>query len=235
MIRQEIRTQLEREAEADYRAFQSKLTPGVNNILGVRLPRLREIAKQTAKTAAEEYLTQLQEAALCKDLCYEENMLFGLVIGYASMDRETYRKWLDRFVPVIDNWAVCDSCCMTYKWMRKQPEYWWEYAVQWIRTDMEYGIRFGLIVILAHFADEAHIEEIFALCNQIRNEGYYVKMAQAWLISVCFVKSAEQTFLFLQHDQMDDFTHNKAIQKTCESYRVSKEWKEKIRSLRRHP
>ena len=232
MIRQEIRTQLEQEAEPDYRAFQSRLAPGVTDILGVRLPRLRQIAKQIAKKDAEEYLTQLQEAA-AGELCYEEKMLFGLVIGYAPMDCERRRQWLDLFVPVIDNWAVCDSCCITYKWMRSKPEYWWEYAWNWILADTEYGIRFGLIVILGHFVDAAHIDKIFAICNEIDNDGYYVKMAQARLISECFAKFADQTFLFLQHDQMDDFTHNKAIQKICESYRVPKEWKEKLRSLRR--
>ena len=77
------------------------------------------------------------------------------------MDCERRRQWLDLFVPVIDNWAVCDSCCITYKWMRSKPEYWWEYAWNWILADTEYGIRFGLIVILGHFVDAAHIDKIF--------------------------------------------------------------------------
>lgn len=232
-MRQEIRTQLEQSAEADYKAFNENLLPGVSHILGVRLPKLREIAKKTAKQDAVRYLTELQEAVRLEDIYFEEKMLYGLVIGYAKMDDNQYREWLDAFVPVIDNWSVCDSCCMTYKWMEKQPAYWWDYLERWIETDTEFGIRFGLVSILAHFVDEAHIVDIFGICSRIHSEGYYAKMAAAWLVSVCFVKFPKETYAFLQCDQMDDFTHNKSIQKTCESYRVSKEWKALARSLRR--
>jgi len=233
MIREEIREELEQAAEEDYKEFNAKLLPGVENMLGVRLPRLREIAKRIAKNGALEYLARMQEAGWSHDVYYEEKMLFGLVIGYAKMDDKKRKEWLDLFVPVIDSWGVCDSCCMTYKWMKKHPEYWWEYLNQWIWTDTEYGIRFGMVSLLGHFVDEAHIQPILALCDMVHNDGYYAKMAQAWLVSVCFAKFPVQTYAFLREDRMDDFTHNKSIQKTCESYRVTKDWKEKIRSLRR--
>lgn len=232
-MQQEIREQLEHLSEADYKAFNANLLPGVSDILGVRLPQLREIAKKIAKQDAVCYLMQLQEALQQEDISYEEKMLYGLVIGYAKMDDNQYREWLDAFVPVIDNWGVCDSCCMTYKWMRKQPAYWWDYLERWIGTDTEFGIRFGIVSILDHFVDEAHIEDIFGICNRIHSEGYYAKMAVAWLVSMCFVKFPDKTYAFLQEDRMDDFTHNKSIQKTCESYRVTKEWKALARSLRR--
>lgn len=233
MDREEIRKELEQAAETDYKEFNAKLLPGVTKMLGVRLPKLRETAKCIAKNDAAAYLTQMQEADWNHGVYYEEKMLFGLVIGYAKMDDKKRKEWLDVFVPVIDSWGVCDSCCMTYKWMKKQPEYWWEYLNQWIRTDTEYGIRFGMVSMLGHFVDEVHIQEILAVCSLVHHDGYYAKMAQAWLVSVCFVKFPEQTYAFLQENQMDDFTHNKSIQKTCESYRVTKEWKDKLRSLKR--
>lgn len=247
--RQEIRNQLEQAAEPDYQEFQAKLLPGVSGILGVRVPKLREMAKWIAKADAHTYLHEMNRSiqnskacglncenpsdGICAELCYEEKMLYGLVIGYAKMDDAQRKEWLDLFVPVIDSWGVCDSCCLTYKWMKKQSKDWWEYLNKWILTDSEYGIRFGLVSMLDHFVDEQHIQQIFAVCDKIYHHGYYVKMAQAWLISMCFVKFPEQTYQFLQKDKMDDFTHNKAIQKTCESYRVSKEWKETVRSLKR--
>lgn len=231
-MRQEIQQQLFAYAEEEYRAFQEKLLPGVAHMMGVRLPKLRAIAKQTAKKDALLYLTQMQ-AIDWQTAYYEEKMLYGLVIGYAKMNDNQYKEWLDTFVPIIDNWGVCDSCCMTYKWMRKQPDYWWDCLNSYLAADTEFSVRFGLVAMLDHFIEEAYIHKLFSVCNQLRNDSYYAKMAAAWLISMCFVKFPKETYLFLQSDQMDCFTHNKSIQKTCESYRVAKEWKPLLRDLRR--
>lgn len=233
MKREQVRAQLQQLSEPDYKQFNQKLLPGVTDILGVRLPKLREIAKKIAKDDVHAYFEEMRAADWQGGLSYEEKMIYGLTAGYARMDDETRSSLLDEFVPLIDNWGVCDSCCMTYKWMKKQPQYWWEYLNRQIQTGTEFGIRFGFVCMLAHFVDEARIQDIYEVCNHTLCEGYYAKMAAAWLVSVCFVTFPEQTFDFLQHDRMDDFTHNKSIQKTCESYRVSKEWKERIRTLRR--
>lgn len=232
-MRQKIREQLESMSEEGYKEFNEKLLPGVPNMLGVRLPKLRVMAKQIAKADAQRYLMQMKETDWQADACYEEKMLYGLVIGYAKMDDDQYKEWLDAFVPVIDNWGVCDSCCMTYKWMRKQPEYWWDYLDGWVNSGTEFGIRFGLVAMLGHFVDRAHLQGILEACGRIRHDGYYAKMAVAWLVSACFVEFPEETYAFLQEGRMDGFTHNKSIQKTCESYRVAKEWKERVRKLRR--
>ncbi len=237
-MKDQIRKQLEEAAEAEYREFSAKLLPGVTNILGVRLPKLRKMAKQISKQDAQEFLEQMhqicnQNVCVTESIYFEEKMLYGLVIGYANMDFDGRQTWLDRLVPVMDNWSVCDSCCVTYKWMRMQPDDWWEYVRRWALSDTEFGIRFGLVSMLDHFVDQTYLEQIFAVCSQICHQGYYVKMAQAWLISMCFAEFPQQTYLFLQEGRMEDFTHNKSIQKTCESYRVTNEWKEKIRRLRK--
>ncbi len=233
MIRQQVREQLEQLCEADYRQFNQKLLPGVTDILGVRVPKLRQIAKRIAKDDAQEYLEEIKQADWKSGMYYEEKMLYGLVTGYARMDEEECSGFLDEFVPHIDNWGVCDSCCMTYKWMKKQPRYWLDYLNRQIQTGTEFGIRFGLVCMLAHFVDEEHIQEIYEVCSRTHMEDYYARMAAAWLVSVCFAAFPERTYEFLQDDRMDDFTHNKAVQKTCESYRVSKEWKVRVRRLRR--
>ena len=232
-MKQEIRESLEQLAEPEYAAFSRKLLPGVSNLCGVRLPKLRRMAKRIAKEDAQAYLSAMRTADWSASACYfEEKMLYGLVIGYAKLDDGGYRKQLERFVPLIDNWSVCDSCCLTYEWRRKNPQFWWEELNCWIRTDTEFGVRFGLVSMLAHFVDQTYVQDILNLCGRIRPDGYYAKMAAAWLVSDCFAKFPEETYVFLQQDAMDDFMHNKSIQKICESTRVDREWKALLRGLR---
>lgn len=231
VVLQEVRRQLERLSEQGYQEFNQKLLPGVQGVLGVRLPKLRGIAKQIAKEDALRYLTQMQPSSWQAGTYYEEKMLYGLVIGYAKMHDNQYKEWLDVFVPAIDNWSVCDSCCMTYKWMRRNQEFWWDYISGWAGCSTEFGARFGFVSMLGHFVDEAHIQGIFKACSKYQ-ESYYARMAVAWLVSACFVKFPKEAYAFLQEGRMDAFTHNKSIQKTCESYRVPEEWKDKVRGLK---
>lgn len=233
-MRERIREQLEQLAESDYKKFNEKIVPGAQHMLGIRLPKLRELAKKTAKTEAEEYLRQAEAALNAGEmLYYEEIMLYGLVIGYAKFDDEKRKLWLNRFIPHIDNWAVCDSCCMTYKWMKKNPEYWWVYLEELMKAGQEYSVRFAVVCMLGHFVNDTYIEEILKWCSAIDCKAYYVKMAVAWAVSVCYVKYPERTEVFLKHNQMDDETQNKAIQKICDSYRVSREQKQTVRAYKR--
>lgn len=234
-MREKLRSQLESLAEADYKKFNEKLIPGAVNVLGVRLPKMRELAKALAKEDPERLLAELEEA-LQSDrnaVYYEEIMIYGLVIGYAKFTDDKRREWLDQFRNHIDNWAICDSCCMTYKWMKKNPEKWWEYLEGCIAEQTEFSIRFAVVCMLAHYINEAYVGQVLDWCDRISHEGYYVKMAVAWAVSVCFVKYPEFTMKFLQTNHMDDFTHNKSIQKICESYRPSKEEKMQVRLLKR--
>ena len=230
-----IREQLESLSETDYKKFNEKIVPGARNMLGVRLPKLRQIAKEIAKQEPVRYLEEIEQALLTKrdQIYYEEIMIYGLVIGYAKLTDEERKEWLERFLCHIDNWAVCDSCCMTYKWMKKNPEYWWKYLEERKKKGVEYSIRFAVVCMLDHFIDHTYIERVLQWCDRIQHDGYYVKMAVAWAVSVCFVKYPEPTYKFLHKNYMDDFTQNKAIQKICDSYRVTKEMKQEIKSFRR--
>lgn len=257
---EQIRRQLKALAEEDYRKFNEKIVPDTKNMLGVRLPKMREIAKARAKEDSAAYLEEI-EAALCRDrdsVYYEEIMVYGLVIGYAKFSDEERMAWLDRFRKHIDNWAVCDSCCMTCKWMKKNPETWWEYLMSCIGEGTEYSIRFAVVCMLDHFVTDTYADQVLELCDGIctvdgtgaKSEmggmpdvercssekepmPYYVQMAVAWAVSVCYVKYPEKTHAFLKSDRMDVFTHNKSIQKICESYRVTKEQKTAVRALKR--
>ena len=117
---EEIKSRLYELAEEKYREFNQKLLPGVEHVLGVRLPLLRKLAKETAKGDFRAYLSEAQKK-ISRDSIHEEIMVQGLVIGYAKMEREEYRKYLDEFAPKITNWSVCDSCVSGFKFMRTDP------------------------------------------------------------------------------------------------------------------
>lgn len=228
----QVRDQLFSLAEEDYREFNMKLLPGVERVMGVRLPAVRKVAKQVAKGDFRKYLKEAQKE-ISTDSFHEEIMAQGFVIGYAKMDTQELRAYLDEFVPKIKNWAVCDSCVNSFDFMEKEPAYWFDYLKGYMAGSEEYEIRFMLVSMMSHFIDEEHIDEILEIFGSVRHEGYYARMGNAWAISVCYIKFPEKTRQFLENDTLDDFTHNKAIQKIRESYRVSKEEKEELKMLKR--
>ena len=228
---EEIKSRLHELAEEKYREFNQKLLPGVEHVLGVRLPVLRKLAKETAKGDFRAYLNEAQKE-INRDSIHEEIMIQGLVIGYAKMEREEYRKYLDDFVPKITNWSVCDSCVSGFKFMRTDPD-WFDYLESYRDSKEEFELRFMIVAMMNHFVDAEHIDEILSVCSGIRHDGYYAKMAAAWTLQVCYVKFPEKTRLLLENNSMDDFIHNKTIQKIRESYQVSREEKAELELLRR--
>lgn len=231
----EMREALFAASETDYKEFNAKLIPGVERMLGIRLPKVRELSRKAARDNPEEYLEEVWQAyqGHADGLYYEEYLVFGIMIGYARFSDEERMYWLDRFVPMIGNWAVCDSACMTYKWMKKNREVWWEYIQKWYAFGTEFAVRFALVCMLDHFVDDDYHGKVLAACGRMRQDGYYARMAAAWAVSVCVAKYPEEGYHFLETDTMDVFTHNKSIQKSCESYRVSPDMKTKLRLLKR--
>lgn len=223
----EIRERLFGLAEEDYRKFSSSLIPGEEKLLGVRLPLLRELAKEIIRGDWRNYL----DNAL--DEYYEEIMLQGLVIGYAKASPEEILKYTGCFIPKISNWGVCDSFCTGLKLSRKHPDMVWDFIQPYLRSDREFDIRFAVIMMLAHFIDDKHIDRVIASLDGIRHEGYYVRMGAAWAISVCYVKYPEKTMQYLKNSRLDDFTYNKSLQKILESYRVDQDAKAIIRTMKR--
>ncbi len=226
-MNQAIRQRLVDLAEEDYKKFSSSLIPGEDKLLGVRLPHLRELAKEIARGDWREYLNNAQ------DEYYEEVMLHGLVIGYAKASPEEILKYTALFVPKIRNWGVCDSFCTGLKLAKKHPEIVWDFIQPYLKSDKEFEIRFSVIMMLAHFINDGYIGRVIESLDQIRHEGYYVKMGVAWAVSVCYVKYPEKTMAYLKSSKLDDFTYNKSLQKILESYRVDQESKAVIRSMKR--
>lgn len=222
-----IREQLFALRDPKYQKFSSSLIPNKDNLIGVRIPELRKIAKQIAKDDWRAFL------ALAEDTYFEEVMLQGMVIGYAKAEVEEILTYVAAFVPKIDNWSVCDSFCSGLKITKKHPRRVWEFLQPYLSSQKEYEIRFGVVMLLNYFIDEEHIDDVLKLLDQIEHEGYYVKMAVAWAISICFVKFPERTMTYLKENRLDDVTYNKALQKIIESYRVDPEVKKQIRSMKR--
>lgn len=234
-IIEEIRSELRAVTDEKYCSFNKSLVPGdTAPMLGVRLPKLREIARKIAKENGVAYIEAIQDVEKCGQAYHEELLLHGMIIGYLKCGTKERKKLLDDFVPVIDSWAVCDSSCTTYKFMKKDTWEWYSYLMKYVQSRREYEIRFAVVCFLAHFITDEYIDRLLELYGQIDHEGYYVKMAVAWAVSVCYVKYPEKTWKILEGNTLDDITHKKSLQKIRESYRVSKEDKERLKSLARN-
>lgn len=223
-----LREYLYEAVDEKYREFHSSLCPNVNDILGVRIPKLREIAKTIAKDNPIEFL----EKYVCE--FYEEKMIYGLVIGYMKADLETRIKYLNKFVPMIDNWAVCDCACSTYKFTQKNMEEMFEYIKKYVFSNKEFEVRFACIMLMDYFLIDEYIDEVFQIFNNIKLDKYYVEMAIAWAISVAFIKNEKKTREFLANNTLSVNTFNKALQKIIESNRVDDKTKDEMRKMKRH-
>lgn len=222
----DVKSRLLQLAAEGNKEFAQKLNPGVEGVLGIRVPQLRSLAKEIARGDWRGYL------AVADTHYMEERMLTGLVIAYArDVTVEERFALIRQWVPQINSWAVCDTVCATFKPKESERGAWWSFIEEYLRGNEEYAIRFGVVMSLTLFVDAGHLTALFAHYSAIRHEGYYVRMAVAWAISVCYVKFPNETYDYLAQGTLDTFTHNKAIQKISESYRVSKEEKLRVRGL----
>lgn len=227
-MKQKIKEKLFKLADQKYKEFHSGLCPGTDNIIGVRVPVLRNYAKELAKEyKVNELLKQIDNQY------YEEIMLQGMLIGLAKQDFETMQNEIEEFVPKIDNWAVCDVFCAGLKATKKQKEEMWHFIQKYLLSDQEFEIRFGVVMILDYYIEEDYLEKDFEIFDSITRQAYYVQMAVAWAISICLIKFYDETIQYLKIANLDDFTYNKALQKAIESYRITDERKQILREMKR--
>lgn len=214
-------------AEPKYRDFSLSLLPGVGNLLGVRLPALRKMAASLARQ--EDWRSFLAEPGDT----FEETMLRGMVLGQAKapLDEILCLTW--EFLGQIDNWSVCDSTCAGYLPAKHHPDEVFDFAVECLSSPAEFAVRFGVVLMLDHFVGEPYIDRILDLLPAISHKGYYVTMAVAWALSVCYVKFPDKILPLLEQKKLPLLTHNKTIQKIIESHRVPPQEKKRLRTLRR--
>lgn len=160
-------------------------------------------------------------------------MIEGLVIGYLKISFNEKIKYLEKFIPKIDNWAICDTVSSSLKVKKNEKEELWNYLQKYINSKKEFEIRFVVVMWLFHFMEAEYIDRILVQLDTLYNEDYYTKMAIAWLVSIGLIKYKEKTMEFLEYSKIDDFTYNKALQKAVESYRVNDEMKDVYRSMKR--
>lgn len=227
MIREDILEKLYEMQDLKYKEFDSSLCPNVDNIIGVQVPKLRAIAKQLVKEEKKEYL-ELENIKY-----YEEKVIQGLMIGISNLPIEDTKKYLEKFIPKIDSWAVCDIVCSSLKSTKKYQKEIWGFLDKYIRSDKEFEIRFTVVMYLNYFLNDEYIDRVIKNISKIKSDRYYVQMAIAWLLAESFIKQKEKVIEYLKNNKLDNFTHNKAIQKIIDSYRVSQEEKEFVRTLRR--
>lgn len=226
-IYEDYRQRLFELSDEGYRQFNIKLSPGIDNIIGVRAPEMKKLAKQLARDDWRSYFS------LNEDKYFEETQLQGLCIGFLKEDGDTVFAEVMRFLPKINGWAMCDTFCSGLKLARKEPQRYWDLALESTFSDKPFFIRFGVVMMMSYFIDSEHIDEILNRFAAIRHDEYYVKMGVAWAVSVCFIKQRSKTLEFLKSGPMDDFTFNKSIQKIRESFRVSDEDKEMLKQMKR--
>lgn len=224
---EKIKKQLFELQDLKYKEFHSSLCPNVDKIIGVRVPKLKEIAKKIAKEDYKNFLDNIE------DYYYEELVLHGLVIGYANITIEETFQYLEKFVPKINSWAVCDTTCSNLKITKKYIKEMWEFLDKYIKSNKEYEIRFAIVMYLNYYLTDEYIDIILENIDSITSKDYYVQMAIAWLISCAYVKQKERTLIYFDKNNLDKFTQNKSIQKICESYRVDEQEKQKIRKYKK--
>ena len=214
--------------DAAYAAFIAKLTPGFppSHFIGVRVPLLRTIARSFAKeeAASQSFLSHLPHSY------YEEDMLHGMLISLVK-DYDRCLDLTDRFLPYVDNWAVCDT--LSPKVFAKHKAQLLENILRWSSSSHTYTCRFGLRMLMTHFLDDSFSADFLEIPATIRSEEYYVKMMVAWFFATALAKQWEATLPYLENRQLDPWTHRKTIQKAIESYRIPPERKDYLRTLRK--
>ena len=167
-----VKAQLLELAEPSYQRFSSRLLPGTPDILGVRLPVLRKIAKQIAKENWREFLNQND------DIYFEEIMLRGMVIGYIKdISIHEVMKHIQIFVPQINNWSVCDSFCSGLKITKQYQKQFWPMITSYLSSDQEFEVRFAVVMLLIYYVDNQYVTDVLRELDQVQHSGYYVRMA----------------------------------------------------------
>lgn len=216
-------------ADEKYKDFHRKLVPeGLGEIIGVRSPDIKKTAKDIVKNTDYESFLQIAGYGT-----YEETMVQGFVIGYSKADIITRLGYLKDFIPHISNWAVCDGTAAAFKVKPHEMETVFEFIKPYTESRMEYEQRLAAVFLMDYFITGQYIDSVLQIYGGIKSGRYYVNMAVAWGISVCFVKFPEITMEFLKNNELDNFTYNKALQKIIESNRVDAEVKNIIRGMKR--
>ena len=213
--------------DINYKAFHEKLIPTVppETVIGIRTPVLRRFASDYAKTPdAAEFRASLPHAY------YEENNLHAFLIEKIR-DFDQALAALEAFLPYIDNWATCDA--LAPKVFAKHTDELLPHIESWIASEKTYTVRYGLGTLMRYYLDEHFKPEYLTLAAGVRSEEYYANMMIAWFFATALAKQYDAALQILLEHKLDIWTHNKAIQKARESYRITDAQKAYLTTLKR--
>ncbi|MBR2823180.1 MAG: DNA alkylation repair protein [Clostridia bacterium] len=226
MIREEIVAELFRLQDKKYAAMQTKIIPTVapDRIIGVRTPELRTFAKALSRDEDIDLFLQVLPHPY-----FDENQLHAFVISLEK-DFDKCIAEVDSFLPFVDNWATCDQ--LSPKIFKKEPEKLLPHIHAWIQSDKVYTVRFAIGMLMQHFLDERFDLRYADMVAAVRSKEYYVNMMIAWYFATALAKQYDSILPYLEEKKLDDWTHNKAIQKSVESYRITPEQKTYLKTLK---
>ena len=221
---------LEALRDEKYAAFNASLVAGAATVaMGVRMPMLRAIAREIVRSDDwRDFLEASREHGV-----YEIRMLHAMALGGAKCPIEGKLGLIDAFLPFVDNWAVCDGLCSSLKPKKADRDALFRFVLACAESELEFRKRFGLVMMMAHYREEPYLHQVMAAYRAFHHEGYYARMGAAWGLATLWLFARDDALAILRDDLWDDFTHNKAIQKLRESYRVSEADKALALSLRR--
>ena len=222
----EILDRLKTLQDTQYGAFQQKLIPNIapESIIGVRTPALRQLAKEIVKAGdAESFLTRLPHHY------FEENQLHAFIIAQTK-DFDICMREVERFLPYIDNWATCDQ--LSPKCFANHTGVLLAHISRWITERNEHTVRFAIGMLMQHFLDNHFKTEYLDMVANVHRKDYYIRMMQAWFFANSLAKQYDATLPYLENRRLEQWTHNKTIQKAIESYRITDEQKKYLKTLR---
>ena len=207
-----------------YAAFNKRIVNTKMPVIGVRIPDLRRLARELAPDMSAADISKLLTA---KNKSFDYVLLCGLLITHARLDEQTAINLTKQYLPLVDSWAHIDI--FVEKKRRFAGKMWWDFALECLRSEAELTVRYGVISLMTNFLDESHIDQVFAALRNVTHDGYYVKMALAWLYATAAVQFFELTLAELENGRIDTWTRNKAYQKMRESRRFTPEQQRIIR------
>lgn len=229
LLRAELREKLRALADEKYRAFSQKLIPEETRILGVRVPVLRDLAK--AYRGRELELLATMGTPHSMEEIMVDSFLYAQVAD--SLLYKNQIQYLEKLVPMLNNWSLCDTCCASLKYVKKQRETYWPWLCEQACSPSPWSQRFAVVMLLNHYLMDSYIDKVLELLEKVHSDHYYVSMAVAWAISICYIKYPAPTLEFIKNSQLPALTINRAIRKIRESKQVAVVEKDMLTLLKR--
>lgn len=197
-----------------YKEFSRKITPTDYEIIGIRIPILRKIAKEIKDTNISEYFKNV------KNYYLEETIITGILLSYIK-DYNLFTKYFNKYIKCIDNWASCDTTISSCKIIKDNKDLFIKEIDNYLNSDNPYIIRVGYVSLLNYYIEDKYKDYIYEKVDNNKNDDYYVEMAIAWLLSYMFIKYRTTTINYLKNNNLSTFTQNKTISKIRDSLKVS--------------